>query len=244
MRQMWKAAGLAAVILLLMWGGRAAGSTYTGRLAFAPPADSSDGLVLAGTKWPTYSAIFSWAVSDTDTSHPGFGWKYEYEFKLSSAKLQSAFSHVIIETSTAFNPTTDMLGLTGARIESYGNQAVRSGNPNMPADAWGLRFVPTGETYDMKWSFYSNRAPVWGDFYAKGGSRRTDTAYNRGFTANDVDPTSPAADGSAAFHILRPDTEIALHSSLGAVPLPPSLWAGGVLMIICAVVRQVKRARE
>ncbi|MHB1191090.1 MAG: PEP-CTERM sorting domain-containing protein, partial [Armatimonadota bacterium] len=55
-------------------------------------------------------------------------------------------------------------------------------------------------------NFRSDRAPVWGDFYAKDG--KTDgvynTLYNSGFA--DDDPIAPATNGSLDGHLLRPDT--------------------------------------
>jgi hypothetical protein len=69
----------------------------------------------------------------------------------------------------------------------------------------------------MSFSFYSDRAPVWGDFYAVDGYiwrykcgtgwyKDYNRAYNKGFGSPDSDPLAPPDDGSFNCHILVPDT--------------------------------------
>jgi hypothetical protein len=194
---------------------------YTGSLQYTPPfpPDSGDGLNVQSEddNWPTYNVSISWTVTNEDTSHPGYPWKYTYTFGHDGNK--SGISHIIIEASTNF-ASTDLEGVTGATFDSVKTQTVQSGNTGMPEDVYGIRFNPTSSgQYSMTWTFWSTRAPVWGDFYVKDGG--TNYAYNynntggviNGFVIGDVDPTAPPANGSVDYHILRPD----------AVPEPMTL---------------------
>jgi hypothetical protein len=200
-----------------------ASSTYTGSLTYNPSVvDSSDELAVgpsALVQWVGYTVGISWTVTDADTSHPGFPWKYTYTFGHDGS--QYGLSHVIIETSEGFS-LSDITGLSGASIESIGPQTAMSGNPNLPEDmVSGIRFAPLTEgPLSMTWTFYSDRQPVWGDFYARCGGHagQINYAYNynntsgteSGFLSPDTDPTADPSTGTAAnhyyYHMLRPDS--------------------------------------
>jgi hypothetical protein len=211
-------------------------ATYSGSLQYTPPAPPgpSDGLFVGGNGWGTYTVTFSWTVTDADTTYPAYPWKYEYSIQLSGT--QFGFSHIIVETSDSLT-ADDIFGLTGASLDTLTLQTVQSGNPGMPEDVYGARFLPLSEgVTDMVWSFYSNRQPVWGDFYAKDGGNPVNMAYNynmdasgvaRGFldpdgvdtTRDDIDPTAGPSNGSIDFHILRPDTVSTVVPAPGALLL-------------------------
>jgi len=211
-------------------------ATYSGSLQYTPPAPpgTSDGLFVGGTGWGTYTITFSWTVTDADTSYPAYPWKYEYRMQHSGT--QFGYSHIIVETSDGLT-SDDIFGLAGASVASVGLQTVQSGDPGMPEDVYGIRFNPlTSGLFDMAWSFYSNRQPVWGDFYAKDGGNPVNITYNynmdasgvaRGFLdpdgidtiRNDIDPTAGPSNGSIDFHILRPDTVRTVIPAPGALLL-------------------------
>jgi hypothetical protein len=216
--------------------------TYSGSLEYTPPLGTTDGLYVGGPsdEWPSYTITFYWTVTDSDTTYPAYPWKYEYRMELSGTA--HGFSHIIVETSDSLT-ADDIFGLSGATVASLGLQTVQSGDPGMPEDLYGIRFEPlsSGVT-DMTWSFYSNREPVWGDFYAKDGGQAgvTDIAYNynmdasgveRGFldpdgsntNRDDIDPTAAPSNGSVDFHILRPDTKITT-----VVPAPGALLLAAI----------------
>jgi hypothetical protein len=155
-----------------------------------------------GNPWDSASTVISW-----DVTQVGGSWHYEYDFTVPSKN----FSHVIIEVSDGATIT----GLTGATSEgpdTYKTTGPGASNPELPADIFGIKFSPTGDTTHFVWEFDSVRSPVWGDFYAKDGKNGTGPGdhtdvvmWNKGFLL--ADPTNAPANGSIDWKILRPDTE-------------------------------------
>ena len=206
-----------------------AATTYTGSLQYTPgpPADSGDGINVIGpdNQWTSYTVTFSWNVTNADTTYPAYPWKYEYRMQLSGT--QYGYSHIIIEGSDNLT-ADDIFGLTGATLDSVKLQTVQGGNPDMPEDVYGMRFnPPTSGITDLSWSFYCNREPEWGDFYARCGGLQggINQAYNYNFDAfgvargfldpdgnntnlDDTDPLSPASNGSVEFHVLVPNSVV------------------------------------
>ncbi|HML76401.1 MAG TPA: hypothetical protein PKB02_18060 [Anaerohalosphaeraceae bacterium] len=158
-----------------------AGAAYTGSLS------SPGGLTLGGN-WASGVATMEWAVDQV-----GPLWSYEYTLAVSKAP---GISHIIIEISdTQINIYDD--------IEFDVDIYSKAGNIIMPASLTGVKYE-TGDVSSYTISFLSDRIPVWGDFFAKGGSNSY--VYNTGFLADD--PTDPASNGSINNHILRPDSVI------------------------------------
>jgi len=201
-------------------------ATYSGSLAYRPlPAPQAD-LQVDGPvdQWQVYDHLITWTVTNEDAGAPvGYPWKYSYTWTITNPEqglLQGAFSHLILEVSPGFTQS-DLTQVSGdVSIDSVGLQTAQSGNPNIAEDIYGIRFNPAADgLFDMSWSLYSNRQPVWGDIYAKcGGGQGQNTAYNLGFadpdnvdgTIDDLDPAEPASAGTVAnhffYHVLRPDT--------------------------------------
>ena len=206
-------------------------ATYSGSLQYtAPlPPGPDDGMYVIGVpnEWGDYNIAMEWTVTDEDPYNASYPWKYTYTFDLDYAGQHDgwgAISHIIIEGSEGIL-TDDIVGVTGAIVDGVGYQAVNYGFDDMPEDMWGINFdPPTGDDYfEMTWSFWSNRVPVWGDFYARcGGGPGGEDIYNmtgeveKGFldpngiddVLDDIDPTDPPSNGSIDYHILRPDSYI------------------------------------
>ncbi len=234
--------GIATTCALAAALSRSAGAaTFTGTLSYGPSTvDADDGLFVSGRDWPDYDLTLSWTVTDEDPAAPvGFPWKYTYHLAIASAgQLRGGISHLIVEGSD--DPAlvaSSITGLTGADLDSGDPFAVHTsgpGNPNMPSDTYGIKFEPADEdTFDMTWSFFADRQPVWGDFYAKCGALDPNLVYNfnddginppTGFLATDVDPTDPASNGSIDHHILRPDSVVPEPATLAL------LATGGLMM--------------
>jgi hypothetical protein len=195
-----------------------------------------------GTKWESTSSVtISWQVSEKGDNT---GWTYQYCWDFPDERTN--ISHLIIEVtpdarSTDFSNFFTSLdsGVTwvAAQEGSVSVQEFTSGNgsnPGMPDDMWGIKFdgdAAFGGQSAVCIKFDSIRAPVWGDFYAKGGN--DGGAWNDGFTTDDSDPmtavvlTGTLPDSSQdPQHIVRPN---------GAIPEPASFvvwflmgltWAG------------------
>lgn len=192
--------------LLLSAGGLRA-DYYTGTLSYG------DGLY-ATQSWAKPATSISWIVTNEDPDAPaGFGWKYTYILSVPKKDI----SHFIVETSNGENPftvdsLTDVVGTDAYEVKLF---SPGTSNPSMPGDLYGVKFDDLSDT-DVTVSFYSDRAPVWGDLYAKDGKDKGQDVlmYNTGFTAED--PVDPPSSGSLAGHLLRPD-------SSNAVPEPSLL---------------------
>jgi len=195
-----------------------AGLTYNGTLSVA------DGGLIATDKWNVESTTLSWIVSNEVT--PGL-WHYSYTLTVPSP----AISHVIVEASDGdpgpaftvnnlFSPTSNPLTWIASPIDIQ-TYNPGPGNPGMPATVYGIKFN-AADDMDAKiltLEFDSDRVPVWGDLYAKGGSKSA--LFNAGFAADD--PTAPAASGSYEYHLLVPDT-----MTVVSVPAPGALLLGGL----------------
>ncbi len=193
----------------------------TAAMALATPAQAGDTFfteelslgngLTAITEWNKAGTKLSWEVSyveDLDL------WHYEYKLTVAGSP---AISHLIIEASASFRDENLLSPSASWEIGTY-DSSVGQSNPFMPDSAYGIKFAATGTEYTV--SFYSDRAPVWGDFYAKGGN--DSAVFNTGFTAGDTDPTGAAGDDSLAYHILVPDT-VSTH-----VPVPGAMLLSGL----------------
>ncbi len=173
---------------------------FTGMLS-----TSSGGLMGTGT-WAD-NFMVSWDVQQQSD----LSWYYEYRLTgLTGDNLRKAVSHLTVEISPNV-PESRFWGfsLSTGDVEFGGFENITTA---MKLD-WGAT------TY----SFHSWQAPVWGDFYAKGGvdeDTKIELAiWNAGFGL--ADPIATAADGSIDYKILRPDT----YSS---IPEPGTLLLFGV----------------
>ncbi len=183
--------------------------SYTGSLS---TGSGADGALVGANGWDDSSTTLSWTVDNTTT--PG---KWHYEYTLSVP--QGGISHIIIEASDGdplspftsenlFSPEDDPSGWIDDEEIEIQVHTTGSGNPDMPADVYGVKFVAAQgfDEISVTVRFDSDRGPTWGDFYAKdgGGQGTWKTAYNQGFQT--ADPTVAPASGSEQDHLLVPDT--------------------------------------
>ena len=181
------------LILVIFAAQSMATISYNGSLS------SSDGGLMGVGAWtdPGVSEIF-WEV----TQNEDLSWHYEYV--LSVPDTESEISHFILEVSPTFT-ANDIFNENGAfnQIEIKNHLETSPGSPELPQDIYGIKF---DDTYGnlLSIDFDSTRAPVWGDFYAKGGRNISQQVWNTGLTF--VDPDDLPGNGSINNHILVPDS--------------------------------------
>lgn len=199
--------------LIVATPAQAASTIYTGELS------ADNGLVATGA-WDASATKLQWQVDNVTT--PGL-WHYSYTLTLAASP---SMSHIIVEVSdddpgpafgsaNLFNPVADPDGWLGPILIDT-HQTGGGANPNMPADMYGIKFEAAEEQSNLilTLSFDSDRVPVWGNFYAKGGSA-TDL-WNAGFT---TDVLAPPSSGSLSYKVLVPDTLTTVIPAPGAILL-------------------------
>jgi hypothetical protein len=197
-----------------------AGPTYSGNLT------SSDGGLVGNGGWvanPAKPVTFDWVVSE----NPDASWHYHYVFD--STGSQGTLGHLVLETSLTL--TADDIFNATPEFENDGpkwqtQQTHGNGNHPIPEPVFGIKFEQVSGTLVVI-DFDSDHVPIWGDFYAKGGSV-SGNLWNAGFTPLDVDPFEPADNGSLGCHVLVPDTMTFEAQSIisPVVPVPGALVLG------------------
>jgi hypothetical protein len=193
---------------------------YSGALTSA----ENEIIGIPGNPWLTGHTTFAWTVTGNTNG------TYTYDYRLTVPDASKQISHLILEVSPTFT-AADLLSVTAGTLDgSQPDSYPKSSDPGMPSAMRGIKFSGGGAgstSYDWIVSFVSDRAPVWGDFYAIDGKKfgHITAIWNAGFTAPDIDPTAAAQSGSIGNHILVPDTHICTVPAPGALILS-SLGAG------------------
>ena len=178
---------------------------------------------IPGNPWLTGGTTFAWTVTGNTNG------TYAYEYRLTAPDASKQISHVILEVSPTF-ASANILNVTAGTLDgSQPDSYPKHSDPGMPSAMQGIKFSAGGAGsthYDWIVAFVSDRAPVWGDFYAVGGKKsgHVTAIWNAGFTSPDTDPTG-APFGSIGNHILVADTLTSTIPAPGALLLS-SLGAG------------------
>ena len=228
--------GLLAVVLLLSASAQvfAAPIGYTGSLTGSDIHGTGvwvDQLLLPADELPSWTAP---SITWTITLNPDLSWHYDYTLSI----YKKDISHLTLEVSPTFSGSNVRnASWPGGSIEvqDYGPDDGNS-NPGMPGTFHGLKFDNASGT-NLHVYFDSDRAPVWGDFYAKGGKSGSvfNAVWNAGFGNPDTDPSVPPGGGSLDGHLLVPDSR-----SYPPVPEPSSLAALGI-GLMCLLARRRRR---
>lgn len=190
MKSSIKSIATAALIAVLASSAQAV--TYTGDISVA-----NSTLVLGGGWSNVTSGILSWSINDTANAGK---WTYNYSFNLPG--FSPDISHAIIEVTAgaALSDFQTTGGGTGNSVDTF--SSANPSNPGLLGPIYGLKVnTPENSNEPFLWSVITTRAPVWHDFYAKGGS--DSFAHNSGFLA--ADPVSAPTNGSLNGHILSPN---------------------------------------
>jgi len=213
-----------ALLAVVFFGSRAF-AYYEGYISW-------DKNLVASYGWANSKSVLNWIVSfDSSTDY----WTYRYTFTTDG---NPGISHVITEVSGTFDSDNIEAGTTkGYELEDY-SSGERS-NPGLIGDLYGLKFETKkrseGKTYT--WTIVTDRAPMWGDFYAKGG--KNDYVYNTGFgTTYDA----PIGNNENLFGwALVPDTVTRITTS---VPEPETLILLGIgILFVIIALRKIRKRK-
>lgn len=158
------------------------------RAGFTASLSTADGTILGTGNWVSnpMPAIFSYEIVQE-----GNLWNYHYEFNVPPGDV----SYLIIETSLNFT-ASDLINVSGGN-PSIGLWGSSPSSPFIPGDIFGIKLDNTQRNPCLI-DFYSTRAPILGNFYAKdgrAGQMGFNTAWNSGFSYPD-----------SGAHIMVPDT--------------------------------------
>ena len=211
---------LALILILAISPMLLAIPTYTGSLSTPDGIDGTE-------PWASDFSI-SWDVTDMGTY-----WCYSYTLaSVTGGYLAKDPSHFIIEFSEVatddnwWDADLDGYQLVGELADLDWYSGDDPSNPFMPGPMYGIKLnTPDDFAGFYTYTFYSDKAPVWGDFYVKDGfyqeSGATTTAWNKDFLMDD--PLAPAQNGLLSdgqggyiYKILRPD-------SIPEIPEPATL---------------------
>jgi hypothetical protein len=198
---------------------------YVGAGDLTGSRSTSQGGIVASGDWQNNFQV-SWVITPV-----GDNWSYSYTFStLAGGNLKPAVSHFILELSRdagmenffsdhVWGMLVDGVAIGNDEFEGPKLFTANPGSPNLPSPGiWGIKFEEGGVTF----TFISSRAPVWGDFYAKGGS--DSTAWNTGLG---LQPT----EGTKGDFLPRPNT-------LTRVPEPSTLLLLGAGLLATAWFRR------
>ncbi|HQG47589.1 MAG TPA: hypothetical protein PK373_00760 [Sedimentisphaerales bacterium] len=197
---------------------QAAPVSYVGKLAHK--AGAADGLLfVTGSYWLSswaFDTTLSWKVDNTTT--PGM-WHYEYKIEVPDrGGLAKDIQCIIIEASNGSSGPPFTIANLHSLKSSPENwiQSIDVGlhsptdNPNLPRNLYGIRLATANiDPKTLTISFDTDRAPVWGDFYARSYVLDGDFCafYNYGlFYTPESDPLDPPSNGSILNHVLVPDS--------------------------------------
>ena len=227
-------------VFLVLLGGvliapTAKADVFIGSLSTDDLPDGSDGGLTGTGDWAA-GVTLEWIVTDEDINAPtGFKWKYSYTLTVPKKDP----SHFVIEVSDGSSgdifTSANLVQLLGGSLNKVDINTEQQGNPHLPSTVYGIKVEMANDVGKVVTvSLFSDRIPVWKDFYAKGSSHGV---WNDGFgnpdTVSYADPLLPASDGSVNYHILAPDS----------IPEPCTmslLAIGGAAVLV----RRRKRARR
>ncbi|MDO9516040.1 MAG: hypothetical protein Q7J01_08095, partial [Syntrophales bacterium] len=169
-------------------------ATYTGSL-------EGDATLYGTGSWSTGTLEWNVSVDSNDL------WTYDYTFTVPAKDI----SHMIFEVSSTFDDSNVYEGTTGATggyvPGTYDSTSNGKSNPGIPDSIFGLKWDLDVDTTSASVTIVSDRRPMWGDFYAKGGVEKIDGVKTKLFAYNTQfgsDTLAPIGNGNAGGWALVP----------------------------------------
>ena len=188
---------LCVILIFFGIGSSVSATSYTGSVF------NNDGMI-AYSMWNEGGAELSWEVNDEE--YVGF-WAYNYTWETALKDL----SHIMIEVSSTFSVDNIHIISDGWDTEdaptTY-SPGTGNSNPGMPGDLYGIKWNTSVDATFYQFSIVTDRAPMWGDFYAVDGKNQNSGdeipyAYNSMFG---TDAAEVIGNGNAGGWVLVPDT--------------------------------------
>lgn len=188
------------------YGEQVAEGLYNAYVAFP------SGIYATGDSWPTKETTLTWDITfDQQTGT----WQYQYTWHTTADAKD--MSNITIELTE--NTKISTISLPDPIMDKYeiGNFTPDpKKTPGMPGAIYGIKVEPYSDGGDYTFSFITDQAPVWGNFYAKDGKVAI-YAYNTAFANPDQGVFIARPDGAP---VPEPATIILLGSGL----LGMGLW--------------------
>jgi len=206
-------------------GNRGTGLLNGGGLFGSGPAYGQTG---AGLKvaWLITPATGGYNYSYTFSDYRGRGNGISHFILELSQNCLTGDSRSLEDPNCFKNPTVDGTATTSFEFNAWNSTSFGNSNPGLPGTFHGVKINGGGEA-PTTYTFFSDRAPVWGDFYIKGGGNPSNYAYNLGITDHNSANTQS--------FIARPDTTVA------QTPEPASMALFGAGIGLIAVARRFAR---
>lgn len=236
-------AAIAVIAILAMACGTSQAAIYgtaNGLTLSGSRSEATAGQMVLGGNWLADGITpagdiqsVAWLITDMGTH-----WHYQYTFtNFGSPDI----SHAILDlTDDAVTPNIDPFAVYNIDTNSGDDVKVElttfgphPSNPGFPAgnSIIGIKFDFGGESPFII-EFDSNRSPVWGDFYVKGGN--DSLAYNDGLTKH-------ASSDDVSDFIARPNGIIE-PAELTPEPATLATWLAGMALSTVVVSRRRKSA--